>query len=397
MRAGLIALLLALAGALAAPGASAQPTRKVGIGLLYWPDDPRFEERRLERQYPGQSAGPPLKAVAVGLDESDFALQAAGVEIVVEPREVADLDAARQAVAAFAAAGAPALIVDLPPDWLAALATTPAGASAPLLFNVSASDDELRGKACHPRVFHTAPSERMLTDAVAQYLAVRKWRQLLVLQGPTEADARLGRAFAQSARKFALKIGATRPFKVSNDPRERDLGNVQLLTSNADYEAVIVHDAEGEFARLVPYQSILPRPVLGSNGLVPVAWHHHLERYGAPQLSSRFQKAARRPMQGSDWSAWVAMKAIAAVLVDAPAADAAALRKALRSDQLILDGFKGKRLNFRPWDQQLRQPVMLSYGDFVAGLAPFEGFLHQRDTLDTIGADEPETACKMPG
>ena len=30
----------------------------------------------------------------------------------------------------------------------------------------------------------------------------------------------------------------------------------------------------------------------------------------------------------------------------------------------------------------------------IAGLAPFEGFLHQRDVLDTLGFDRPESACK---
>ncbi|MBA3477702.1 MAG: branched-chain amino acid ABC transporter substrate-binding protein, partial [Lautropia sp.] len=70
------------------------------------------------------------------------------------------------------------------------------------------------------------------------------------------------------------------------------------------------------------------------------------------------------------------------------------LRALLRSPETILDGFKGVRLGFRPWDQQLRQTVFLSYGDGIAGIAPFEGFLHQRDTLDTLGFDHPESACK---
>jgi ABC transporter substrate binding protein (PQQ-dependent alcohol dehydrogenase system) len=71
------------------------------------------------------------------------------------------------------------------------------------------------------------------------------------------------------------------------------------------------------------------------------------------------------------------------------------MRALLRSPQTILDGFKGVRLNFRPWDQQLRQPVFLSYGDGIAGLAPFEGFLHQRDTLDTLGYDEPSRLARQ--
>ena len=214
---------------------------------------------------------------------------------------------------------------------------------------------------------------------------------------PGGADQERGKAFAQAARKFGLKIVATRPFKLSNDPRERDLGNIALLTANADYDAVAVIDADGEFARGVPYQTVLPRPVVGANGLTAQAWHSHFERYGAPQLSKRFRKAAKRPMSSWDWSTWIAVKAISHALTTQPAAQAKGVRDVLRSPETILDGFKGVRLSFRPWDQQLRQPVFLSYGDGIGGIAPFEGFLHQRDTLDTLGFDQPESACKAIG
>jgi hypothetical protein len=68
--------------------------------------------------------------------------------------------------------------------------------------------------------------------------------------------------------------------------------------------------AEGEFARDVPYRTNLPRPVVGSAGLVAEAWQTSWERYGAPQLSRRFKKAANRSMAGADWAAWIATKAI---------------------------------------------------------------------------------------
>jgi ABC transporter substrate binding protein (PQQ-dependent alcohol dehydrogenase system) len=237
----------------------------------------------------------------------------------------------------------------------------------------------------------------MQTDALAQLLAIRRWNKLLVLQGPDAADKQFGEAFARSSRKFGLKVGATRPFKLSNDPRERELGNIALLTANVDYDAVAVIDADGEFAREVPYRTVLPRPVVGANGVTAQAWHAHFERYGAPQLSRRFHKAAGRPMSSWDWSTWMAVKAISHALTAQPSANAKALRAVLRSPDTILDGFKGVRLGFRPWDQQLRQPVFLSYGDGIAGIAPFEGFLHQRDTLDTLGFDQPESACKRMG
>jgi ABC transporter substrate binding protein (PQQ-dependent alcohol dehydrogenase system) len=338
----------------------------------------------------------PFKGAEVALEESAFALSAQGLEVSLDEVQAADQAGALKALDAWAARGVVAVVLDIPGDWVkaAALHLGRLGDQAPLLFNATAADDELRGAGCHPQVFHLVPNQRMQVDALAQMLAARRWNRLLVLQGPTPADQRLGEAFSQAARKFGLKVGATRPFKLSNDPRERDLGNVTLLTANLDYDAVAVIDADGEFAREVPFRTVLPRPVVGTNGVTAQAWHPHFERYGAPQLSKRFRKAAGRPMSSWDWSTWMAVKAISHALTAQPAAQAKEVRAALRSPETILDGFKGVRLGFRPWDQQLRQPVFLSYGDGIAGIAPFEGFLHQRDTLDTLGFDGPESACK---
>ena len=60
----------------------------------------------------------------------------------------------------------------------------------------------------------------------------------------------------------------------------------------------------------------------------------------------------------------------------------------------MLDGFKGTRTSFRPWDRQLRQPLLLTDGVGVLGSAPVEGVLHPKNVLDTLGADAPESACK---
>ena len=394
-------LLLAvlLAASLLVGAARHAEAREVTIGYLSWEDDPRYDENRIEHEFPTHPAARPFAGAEVGLAESSFALAAQDLEVSLDPVEVADEAGAMKALEDWASRGAVAVVLDLPGEWVKTAAAHLAGLGdkAPLLFNATAPDDELRGAGCHPQLFHTIPNRRMQADALAQMLAIRRWNRVLVLQGPGPADQERGKAFAQAARKFGLKIVATRPFKLSNDPRERDLGNIALLTANADYDAVAVIDADGEFARGVPYQTVLPRPVVGANGLTAQAWHSHFERYGAPQLSKRFRKAAKRPMSSWDWSTWIAVKAISRALTTQPAAQAKGVRDVLRSPETILDGFKGVRLSFRPWDQQLRQPVFLSYGDGIGGIAPFEGFLHQRDTLDTLGFDQPESACKAIG
>jgi ABC transporter substrate binding protein (PQQ-dependent alcohol dehydrogenase system) len=187
---------------------------------------------------------------------------------------------------------------------------------------------------------------------------------------------------------------AERAFKLSNDPREREQGNVRLLTSERDYDAVVVLDAQGEFARDVPYRTVAPRPVLGSNGLVAQAWSPFYERNGAPQLSRRFERKAGRPMGSYDWATWMAARAAAEVASAFNKASIAQQLQALRQGAVGLDGYKGQRLSYRAWDGQLRQPLLLVHGDGVADMAPLEGFLHPRSTLDTLGYDGPETGCK---
>ena len=118
-------------------------------------------------------------------------------------------------------------------------------------------------------------------------------------------------AWQRAAHRFGIKPVAQRSFRLSNDPREREQGNVRLLTSDRDYDAVVVLDAQGEFARLVPYQTVLPRPVLGSNGVTAQAWDAQWERDGAPQLSRRFLRKTNRPMGGYDWATWIAARAAA--------------------------------------------------------------------------------------
>ena len=58
-------------------------------------------------------------------------------------------------------------------------------------------------------------------------------------------------------------------------------------------------------------------------------------------------------------------------------------------------GFKGQGMTFRPWDRQLRQPILLSGPRALVSISPQEGFLHQKFLTDTLGFDEPETKCGL--
>ena len=154
---------------------------------------------------------------------------------------------------------------------------------------------------------------------------------------------------------------------------------------------VWVVDSEGEFARTLPYNIQAARPVVGDAGMVALAWHPQYERFGAPQVSRRFAKSYKRPMTQQDWASWMAGKAIALAAGGLAKGGGPELLAAL--NQLGLDGSKGVTMQFRPWDGQLQQTMLLTDGQGVIGTAPVDGVLHPKNTLDTLGADSPEKRC----
>jgi ABC transporter substrate binding protein (PQQ-dependent alcohol dehydrogenase system) len=387
-------LLRSLIAAAALPAARAQPARVFAVGFLSQADDERYDPATLQHGFPDGPSGRSAPAAAIALNDSAFTLQAAGLgdgKLLVS--EAPNAAALPGALDALLRQGAHHVVLELPAAGVAAVAAAARGKEA-VLYNAAAPEDALRGAQCAPNLLHTLPSHAMQMDAIGQMLVARKWARPLVLVGPTPGDALLLGAWQRTARRFGVKPVAQRSFRLSNDPRERDLGNVRLLTSDRDYDAVVVLDAQGEFARQVPYQTVLPRPVLGSNGITAQAWDPLWERDGAPQLSRRFLRRTNRPMGSYDWASWVAARAAAEAASAFQKASLAQQLQALRQGAVSVDGYKGQRLTFRAWDGQLRQPLLLAYGSGVADVAPLEGFLHPRTTLDTLGYDAPETGCK---
>ena len=364
------------------------------IGYVALKKDPRYGVKRTYARYLTEALGSPYPGARVAIDESGFVGSTVGVEFKLKRRRAKSRARLAKSALAFADAGVNYLLVDAPADLVDEVARATMGRDV-LLFNVSARDDVLRQEQCRSHLLHVIPSHAMMTDALAQYLISKKWREVLVLTGPRPEDEQLTAAFDRSAKRFGIRIVEQRPFVLSNDPREREKNNVALLTAGADYDVVFVADTNGEFARDVPYQTVQPRLVVGSEGLAASAWHWAWERHGAPQLENRFEKKARRPMRDQDWAAWMAVKGVVEAVLRTEGGDFAAVRDYLLGDEIVLDGFKGNRLNFRPWNRQLRQPILLVTHNWVVDRAPLRGYLHQTNNLDTLGFDERDTRCEL--
>lgn len=264
-----------------------------------------------------------------------------------------------------------------------------------LLFNAGSADDRLRSQSCPGNVLHTLPSRAMLADALGQFLAVRRWNRWLLITGPTDDDQAYAAALRRAAKRFGHKIVEEKPWSFANDQRRSAQAEMPLFTQASEYDVVLVADERGDFGEYVPYQTWLPRPVAGTQGLVPTGWHKSIETYGAAQLQKRFEAHAQRWMNDRDFAAWIAVRSIAAAVTSLGNTDAAAIRELSLGSDLPLDGFKGRKLNYRAWNGQLRQPIGLVHPRALVSTSPQEGFLHPTSELDTLGFDAPESACRL--
>lgn len=297
-------------------------------------------------------------------------------------------------------AGAGFVIIDASPAVVLALADALKGRDV-LIMNAGSADDRLREADCRPNVVHTAPSRSMLADGLAQYLVWKQWRRWLLVRGTEPDDEAFAEALRRAARRFGAKIVEERVFKVEAGSRRTDGGYEQIqqqipvFTQNAPaYDVLMVADETGQFGEYFPYRTWDPRPVAGTQGLTPMSWHPALEQWGGTQFQNRFQRLAKRPMRGLDYDMWVAVRSIGEAAARTKSADAKTIIGYIKSDSFDVAAFKGRKLTYRAWNGQLRQPILVGTPKLPVTVSPQPGFLHQFSELDTLGVDRPETACR---
>ncbi|NUT89042.1 ABC transporter substrate-binding protein [Pseudomonas corrugata] len=265
-----------------------------------------------------------------------------------------------------------------------------------LLFNAGSADDSLRTTDCLGNVLHSLPDRAMLADALVQFSVVRKWQKALLIVGQTPEDQAYASALRRAMKRFGVKTVAEKAWQFDNDQRRSAQADMPLFTQTAEYDVVLVADERGDFGEYLPYQTWYPRPVAGTQGLTPTGWHKTVETYGAAQLQKRFEALAGRWMNDRDFAAWIAVRSVASAVSKLRQADPFAIRQLALSDQLPLDGFKGRKLSYRPWNGQLRQPIPLVQPRALVSTSPQDGFLHPTNEMDSLGYDRPEVSCRYP-
>ncbi|GGF59836.1 branched-chain amino acid ABC transporter substrate-binding protein [Alteromonas lipolytica] len=264
-----------------------------------------------------------------------------------------------------------------------------------VIINAGNADNSLRLSQCRGGLLHTLASRAMLTDALAQFFMARRWREWFLISGESAEDKAFAASVERSAKRFGAKIVERKEWSFDTDLRRSAQREVPLFTQGDDYDVVLVADESDLFGNYVPNNTWLPRPVAGTHGLTPKTWHWVLEQWGATQLQNRFYEQFGREMLDKDYAAWLAVRSISEAVTRTASNNPKVLYNYLISSNFELAAFKGRKLSFRPWNGQLRQPIPLVHPQGLTSLSPQEGYLHPSTDLDTLGFDKPEARCDM--
>lgn len=344
-----------------------------------------------------------IQGARIGLTENNMTGRLIGHDYALNEAIVAEDADILEAAKKLIGAGVTLIVADLEADDLLRVADAPEAAGT-LLFNVRSSDESLRHENCRKNVFHIPPDWAMRADALAQYLIWKKWRNWALISGERPADLDYARALRRAAKRFGARIVAEKTYAYDGGSRRTDTGHQQIQTQMplltqglGNHDVIVVADVEESFGDYLLFRTFEPRPVAGTHGLVAVSWHRAYEESAATQMQNRFERKTGRTMTERDYSAWLAVRTIGEAVTRTDSADAKAVRDYLMSSRFEVAGFKSQGLNFRKWDRQLRQPILLAGPRALVSISPQEGFLHEKYLTDTLGYDEPESKCAAKG
>ncbi|GFO72105.1 hypothetical protein BJAS_P2079 [Bathymodiolus japonicus methanotrophic gill symbiont] len=333
-----------------------------------------------------------LQGALLGLKDNNTTGQFADQSYLLEQVIVPIGGDVKQAFAEKIKQGIQLIIVNLPASQLVELQQL--NNNRALLFDIATRTDTFRYKQCLSNVLHLLPSRAMRADALAQYMLKKRWNRWFLVQGNTPKDALYAQAIKRSAKRFGMKIVAEKKWLHTYDARRTAQSDIPVFTQVDDYDVLVVADEQGLFGEYISYRTWLPRPVIGTQGLVATSWHRTHEQWGAVQIQNRFKALANRQMQERDYAAYLAVRAIGEAVTRTKKNDAPSIKAYLLSERFKLQGYKGRPLSFRSWNGQLRQPVLLAAPTSLVTAPPLEGFLHPKNELDTLGYDQPETQCQ---
>lgn len=285
------------------------------------------------------------------------------------------------------------VILNAPASFIEKILAHPLSSKA-LIINGTNTDTALRKKYCQSNFIHTIASDAMAYDGLMQFLIKRNFKNILLIRGENPKDLLIAEAIKNSSKKFGAKIVEEKVWDNNSDIRRKATAELPSFTQSDDYDVVLVADFYGDFGEYLYFNTWLPRPIAGTQGLMPKTWHKVIEQWGAAQMQNRFEKFASRWMESEDYSSWVAVRTIIESISHTNTNDLKTNIAFIRSNDFELAAYKGKKLTFRDYNGQVRLPISLVQPRGLISTSPQDGFLHPVTDLDTLGIAPFEMECK---
>lgn len=269
-----------------------------------------------------------------------------------------------------------------------------------LFFNVGATDDRLRNEDCARYAFHVEASDAMYLDAVADWFI--RGLAFLVDENAPQGVRIIRRA---PARAWFLVTEDTPLYRARRDRLQaaleqrhwggRIVGDLVLVGREgfAQAERAIARArpdlvflllspirqlrfyAQYEKGRLSADVTGFPDPATQTRSFFAAllraapekapgsirmgSWEPTFASIGGPQLAQRFSAQWHHPLDGPAWTSWLAVKIVWDAFIHAGSEPVGLLRY-LESSRALFEGYQGVGMTFRPWDHQLRHPLMAS-------------------------------------
>ncbi|MGB1227014.1 MAG: hypothetical protein ACPG9K_03915 [Poseidonibacter sp.] len=263
-----------------------------------------------------------------------------------------------------------------------------------VFFNIANKNSDFRQNLCQTNLLHTIASNAMLYDGLVQFLVKRNFKDIFLISGTKEKDLQITKDIKRAVKKFNAKIVEEKQWTYDADIRRKAADEMPVFTQGSDYDVILTADNYGDFGEFVYFNSWLPRPLAGTQGLTPKTWHKVIEQWGAAQMQKRFEKFASRWMEDEDFAAWIAIRTIVTSVTKTKNNDMKTALNFIYSNDFELGAYKGRKLTYRDFNGQIRMPVALVQPNALVSTSPQVGFLHPTNDLDTLGIASFQVQCK---
>lgn len=371
---------------------------------------------------PGGAGQFAVAAAELAAEEANFVAEAFGKVVRLLPEKAASPDdAARKAMKLIRQGGAKAILGggDDLLTWAIQEACTREGV---IFLNTTSRSEALRGVKCRRLTFHVEASLAMYTDAMGQWL-IRHAKQprWAFLTLDSEAGAEMERLAKRALRQHGgtavarevvpagnsdYRAALVTLAKASPDVVIMNLAGPSLLQALAQVtELGLSVQVAGSMMEAVEFWQAEPTRL---TGVWPSLWSYEFRKYSGRELNKRLAARLGHPAASHAWASYTAMKAVWEAVLRGGRDDTAGLVSYFEKGRGV-DAHKGQPLTFRPWDHQLRQPLMVVRSQVPAadakrwdifellGEVPLRGTPgeNRAAVLDTLGLSAAESRCRF--